>query len=67
MSTSTPALRRTDSAIGQYKPIHTAYQGKGITKSCGKCGKHETQAPGSSMHKRYGFVCIECTKAMAKK
>lgn len=67
MTTSTPALRRADSAIGKYKTNHPIYQGSGITKSCGKCGKHEAQAPGSSMHKRYGFVCIECTKAMAKK
>ena len=63
MSTNTPALRRADSAIGKYKTNHPIYQGSGITKSCGKCGKHEAQAPGSSIHKRYGFVCIACTGA----
>ena len=64
MTTNTPALRRADSAIGKYKTNHPIYQGSGITKSCGKCGKHEAQAPGSSIHKRYGFygfVCIACT------
>lgn len=63
MTTNTQALRRADSAIGKYKTNHPVYQGKGITKSCGKCGKHEAQAPGSSIHKRFGFVCIACTGA----
>mgnify|MGYP006380566991 FL=1 len=63
MSTSAPALRRADSAIGKYKTNHPVYQGKGITKSCGKCGKHEAQAVVSSIHKRFGFVCIACTGA----
>ena len=63
MSTNTPALRRADSAIGKYKTNHPIYQGSGITRSCGKCGKHEAQAPGSSIHKILGFVCIACTGA----
>ena len=63
MSTSTPALRRADSAIGKYKTNHPIYQGCGTTRSCGKCDKHEALAVGSIIHKRFGFVCIVCTGA----
>ena len=68
MSTSTPALRRADSAIGKYKTNHPHLpQNSPGAKSCGRCMKHEVPAPGSSKHKILGFVCIACTSGTGTK
>jgi len=57
---STPVLRRADSAIGKYKANHPYLQQRSTnSKQCGRCLKQ----PGINEHKVLGYVCADCTGA----